>query len=88
MATIETATLGQEREIAYNAYLASLDSTEVRALCRARLGDRFQTDYLDTGTKYNPSDSLELYLHDMFVAGAIQEDCIGAEILDLLGELV
>lgn len=86
MSTIEL-TLGQERENAYNAYLASLDTHEVQALCGARIGDRFQTDYLDLGVKFDPSDSLELYLHDMFVAGAIQEDCIGAEILVLLGEL-
>lgn len=82
-----TAAPDKTREIAYNAYLASLDSWEVHALCRAQIGEQHIHDYLDIGTKFNVGDSLEMYLHDMFVAGAIQEDCIGAEILVLLGEM-
>lgn len=62
----------REREIAYNAYLSSLDQTELNAYLRCNTVE---------------GESLELVLHDSFVAGIIAEDTLGAEILNLLGEL-
>ena len=76
MSTMEKKyTLGEQREIAYNAYLCSLDEHELRAYLAANV--------LVDGTQ----QSLEMRLHDMFHECKINEDTIGAEILVLLGEL-
>lgn len=68
-------TLGETREIAYNAYIMSLDAHELTAYLKANI-------FVD-GTQ----QSLELHLHDQFRQGKISEDTLGAEILILLGEL-
>jgi hypothetical protein len=76
MSTTITPVLS-ERESAYNAYLASLDETELDAYlrCNNEVGE------------FSGVESLELFFHDMFVAGTIHEDTIGAKILELLGEI-
>lgn len=71
----EELTLGQKREIEYNAYLSSFDVYELHALLHARR--------VVNGTIV----SLEMQLHDQFVECKIDTDTIGAEILILLGEL-
>lgn len=60
-----------QREIAYNAYLCSLDSRGLEV-------------YLDALWE---DESLELHFHDLYVAGIIIEHDIGCMILHLLGEL-
>lgn len=84
--TIQTATLGELREMEYLDFLKALDKHEVHALCAARLGDSAEK-YVTDGEPWQSSDSLELFMHDMFVKGHLTQADIGAEILILLGEL-
>lgn len=72
MSATQTQELGTQREIAYNAYLSSLEEHELQAYLRANT---------DNGS------SLELQLHDLYVRCEIEEDTIGAWILALLGEI-